>query len=94
MYIAASKWTFKRDVSDEEARAVVSQLQPTIQSQPGFRHYYGVKIDEKTALAMHMWDTPEHAEKALQAIGPAAQRILGGLLAGVERMNGEVLQEF
>ena len=94
MYIATSKWIFKRDVSDDEARRIVNQLQPTIQSQPGFRHYYGVRVDQKTALAMHMWDTPEQANTALQAIGPAAQQILGDLLANVERMNGEVLQEF
>ena len=94
MFIAASKWTFARDVSDDEAKALVGQLQATIQSQPGFQHYYAVRLDAKTALAMHFWDTREHADTALQAIGPKAQEVLGALIAGIDRMNGEVVQQF
>ncbi len=95
MYAMAAKWTFTRDLTDQEVNQLLDTVEPLIESQAGFQHYYAIQLDGRTALVVHFWDSKEHAEQAREQTRPRALAAApSGLLQSLEAMNGEVQREF
>jgi len=93
MYLLTSKWTLNRDVSDDEAKQLAEPILEVVRQQPGLRHYYGVRVDARTLLAINLWESEEHAQKAQQPVAGKAQEVMGPVGASNERLGGEVAIE-
>ena len=92
MYAVVARFQFRSPATEAQVQQVERELVEPLCQQPGFRAYYGVRISDTEALAVHVWDSQADAEQAIQLIGPRQQQVVGDQLAGPpQRMMGEVL---
>ena len=76
---------------DLVARAEKEIIDPAAQL-PGFRAYYGVRLSDTEAIAVHVWDSEADAERGGSHLAALTQQMVGDQLAGPPQpAGGEVL---
>jgi hypothetical protein len=92
MFAVVNHLHFSKPV-DEFQSAVANEGLPLLQSLPGFKDFYFVKVAEDRAIVILMWEDAASAQSGAMVFGPTwfAQNLAPFLASEQQRSGGEVL---
>jgi heme-degrading monooxygenase HmoA len=92
MYAVINHLHFNKPV-DEFRTGVANEGFPLLQSLPGFKDFYFVKVAEDRAIVILMWQDAASAESGAKAFGPTwfAKNFAPYLASEQQRSSGEVI---
>ena len=92
MYAVVVRFQFRAPVRREVVERAEKDIIDPATQLPGFRAYYGVRLSDTEAIAVHVWDSEADAERGGSQMAALTQHVVGDLLAGPPQpVGGEVL---